>query len=242
MIKWSSAVLALAMAAACASAPDPDPMKQGARLMAQLKTASGGTKLDGLTTYHYSGTHVRDGKVNVTYDAWGDFRTMANTQRETSEGVTVTGGYDGKVGWSVGPDGKVRTSSAPERLKEARMGAYFNTYAYLFPNRFPATFEFRGREEVDGKPYDVVKVAPEGAIPFDLWLDPGTHLVSRLVVSSGAESAVGQFQEYQTVDSVKVFRRGVQTMKMGDQTHTETTAITTFRFEPVPLEKLGPPK
>jgi hypothetical protein len=239
MLKWSGALAALAMMA-CATTPAP--AEQGARLMAQLRAASGGAKLDTLTTYHYSGTHVRDGRINVTYDAWGDFRTMANTQRETSEGVTVTGGYDGKVGWSVGPDGKVRIASTPERLKEARMGAYFNTYAYLFPNRFPATFEFRGRQQADGKAYDVVKVTPQGAIPFDLWLDPTTHLVSRLVISSGAESAVGQFQEYQTVDGVKVFRRGLQTMKMGDQTHTETSDITTFRFEPVSPERLGPPK
>jgi hypothetical protein len=122
------------------------------------------------------------------------------------------------------------------------MGAYFNTYAYLFPDRFPATFEFRGRQQADGKAYDVVTVTPEAAIPFDLWLDPGTHLVARLVITSGAQSAVGQFQEHQTVDGVKVFRRGLQTMKMGDQTRIETSDITSFKFEPVSPDRLGRPK
>ena len=239
MTKWSGALAAIALAS-CVSAPAPE--QQATRLIAQMKAAYGGAKLDTLATYDYTGKHVRDGKINVDYEAWGDLRTMANVQRETSQGVTVTGGYDGKVGWNMGLDGKVRVQSDPKKLQGARFGAYANTYGFLFPERFPATFESLGRRQADGKAYDVLKITPQGALSFELWLDPQTHLAARIVASEGTESAVAQFQDYQTVNGMKLIRRGIQTMKMGAQTHTETTDIATFRFEPVPPERFAPPK
>jgi hypothetical protein len=123
-----------------------------------------------------------------------------------------------------------------------RLGAYVNNQGYLFPERFPATFEFRGRQEADGKAYDVVKVTLEGAASIDMWLDPNTHLLARLVGSNGPSTMVAQILEYQTIDGVKVARRGLQTMKAGPETHTETANIESFRFEPVPPERLGPPR
>jgi hypothetical protein len=240
MIKWSSAVAALAIAAACATAP-ADPMVHGARLVAQMREASGGAELDALTTYHSSGARVRDGKINGTYDTWGDYRTMAHTIRETFDGVTTMGGYDGKVGWSVGPDGKVRVESNPDKLGWTRLGAYVNTQGYLFPERFPAAFEFRGRREEDGRTYDVVKVTLEGA-SVDMWLDAKTHLLARLAGSNGPGAFTAHVLDYKTVDGVKVISRGLQTMTAGGVAHTETAEVETFRFEPVPPERLGPPK
>jgi len=240
MIRRGLIVLVATMICACATAP-PDPMAQGARLMAQFREASGGARLDALTTYHSSGKRVRDGRINGTFDAWGDFRTMANTTVETFDGVTATGGYDGKVAWGLGPDGKARINSNPQSLPGARLGAYLNTLGYLFPDRFPATFEYLGQQIADGKTYDVIRATPQGALSVELWLNPKTHLMDRLVGSNGRATFIGQVEGYQAVDGVKVMRRGLQTMEAGAETHTETQDIETFRFEPVPPERLRPP-
>lgn len=242
MIKLSSALAALAMAAACATTPNSDPMKRGLQLMAEMKAATGGTKLDALTTYHASGKRVRDGRINGTFDEWGDMRTTANATRETFEGVTVSSGYDGKVGWSVGPDGAVDIESDPERLGWTRLGAYVNSQGYLFPERFPASFEFRGREEADGKSYDVVTVTPDGAASVDIWLDPDTYLLARLVASNGPGKLGLLIQDYRTVDGVKVVRHALQTLQTGDQTHTETQDIVSYKFESVPADRFSPPR
>jgi hypothetical protein len=239
MIKWSSAVAALAMTAACMSAPTP--AEQGARLMAQLREASGGARLDAMSTHYSAGTRQRDGKIDGTYESWGDTRTLAYAIRETFAGVTTHGGYDGKVGWNIGKDGAVRIEADPAKLGWTRLGAYVNNQGYLFPERFPATFEFRGREEADGRNYDVVKVTLQGA-SVDMWLDAETHLLSRFVGANGPMGFTAQLVEYQTVDGVKVPRRGLQTMTANGETHAETANAEVFRFEYVAPEKLGPPR
>src|SRR5262245_8555130 len=105
MFKYIAAAMAMAVMAGCVSSPDPDPAKRGAQLMAQMKAASGGARLDKLTTYHGTGTAVRDGRIDGQSEDWGEVRTMAFTTVETFGGVTTSGGFDGKAGWGRGPDG-----------------------------------------------------------------------------------------------------------------------------------------
>lgn len=241
MMRLSSALAALAMAAACATATRPDPHTEGARLLADMKLAVGGAKLDTLSTYHASGRRVRDGKLAGTFDDWGDMRLGADVTRETFDGVTTRGGYDGKVSWSAGPDGAVRVETDPKQLDWARLGAYINAQGYLFPDRSPATFEFRGEEKIDGKPYDVVTITL-GAASVDMWIDRATHLLFRLTGANGPIKHTVEVEQYATVDGVKVVRRAMQTMEAGGQTHTELQDIEIFRFEPVPPEQLAPPR
>lgn len=240
MIRLTVIALISVLISACATTP-PDPLKKGARLMAQFRAASGGARLDRLSTYHSSGKRVRDGRINGVFDAWGDFRSMANTTVETFEGVTATGGYDGKVAWGLGPDGKARINSNPQSLPGARLGAYLNTWGYLFPDRFPATFEYLGRQTVNGAAYDVVKATPEGAVSVELWLDPKSHLLRRIVGGNGRATFVGEVQAYERIDGVQVMWRGLQTMTAGEQIHTESQHVEAFRLGPVPPERLRPP-
>jgi hypothetical protein len=235
MIRWSFAVLILILTAGCATAPKPE--RQGVHLMAQMKAASGGARLDAVTTFHENGTRVRDGSVNGTYEAWGDFTKMRFTNVETFAGVTSTGGFDGQANWSLGPDGKARIDTRPERLPGARLGAYLTIQGYFWPDRFPATFTYQGRREVDGKSYDVVTVTPDQSLPVDLWLDPVTHRLQRLSGGNGKTSFTGVINSYQMIDGIWVMSTGVQTQG----THTETQNVGTYRFEPVPEARFAPP-
>jgi hypothetical protein len=239
MLKWSGALAALAMMA-CASTPSP--AAQGARLMAQMKAASGGAKLDALTTYHSTGTAMRDGRIAGVSEDWGDFHTMAFSVIETFGGVTTSGGFDGRQGWSRGPDGTVRIGATPEALAGARLNAYLNTRAYFWPERFPAAFEYKGRQEADGKAYDVVAVTPEETFTINLWLDPRTHRLARLTGTNGRANFTGVVETERNVDGVWIMATGIQTMTAGSETHTETYSIQSFAFEPVPPERLQTPR
>lgn len=241
MKRWLCAVAGLAALAGCATA-EPDPATQARKLMAQAKIAAGGARLDRATTYYSRGTRVRDGRINGVYEEWGDYRTMAFTNVETFEGVTSTGGFDGKTGWRLGPDGKALIIANPQQLAGTKLSGYLDVQGYFFPDRFPAQFTYAGVREAEGRRYDVVVVTPAGGNPIDLWLEPRTHLLTRLTGKLGPASIRGDITQYQTIDGLKVMRTALQTMTAPSGAHTESQNVAVYRFEPIPPERLAIPK
>jgi hypothetical protein len=241
MMRWLCALASSATLAGCATA-EPAPATQATTLMAQAKVAAGGARLDRATTYYSSGTRVRDGKINGVYQEWGDYRTMAFTNVETFAGVTSTGGFDGKTGWRLGPDGKALIVENPQQLAGTKLSGYLDVQGYFFPDRFPAQFTYAGVREAEGKRYDVVVVTPSGGNPIDLWLEPRTHLLKRLTGKLGPTSVQGDITQYQTIDGLKVMRTALQTMTAPSGAHTESQNVAVYRFEPIPPERLAIPK
>jgi hypothetical protein len=210
--------------------------------MAQAKVAAGGARLDRATTYYSSGTRVRDSKINGVYQEWGDYRTMAFTNVETFAGVTSTGGFDGKAGWRLGPDGKALIIANPQQLAGTKLSGYLDVQGYFFPDRFPAQFTYAGVRESEGRRYDVVVVTPAGGNPIDLWIEPRTHLLKRLTGKLGPTTVQGDITQYQTIDGLKVMRTALQTMTAPSGAHTESQNVAVYRFEPIPPERLAIPK
>lgn len=231
------AAMALALGA-CASAPPPTPEAQGRKLVDQMKAAMGGKAWDGKSTFHRSGTAERGGQ-HVTWDAWGDMRNMKSVSLQSVGGPPFGGGYDGVLAWAVGPEGKVRSTSSPEAVAGARLGAYISTSGWFFPDRFPATFVSRGRQNANGNDYDVVDAIPSGAsLPIQLWLDPGSHVLKRVTASDGKSSAVADILRYEKVDGVQVEMR----TDHYDDGKLEAQTVEHFEFVPVPPERFSPPK
>ena len=226
-----AATLALA---ACATAPTPQ--QKGERLMAQMKTASGGSALDGPMGFHETGTALRDG-MPVTYQTWGDLHSLHTRSEMTMGGATLTSGFDGKVAWSQGPDGKVQIDTSDEGLAGARLGAYLTVGGYFYPDRFPARFDFAGTRSANGKSYDVVTATPVGAQPVDFWLDHETHLLQRISGMDGATPFEGDVGRYEAVDGAMIGFELHQ--KQGD--HRMDMTLTHYVFEPVPFERFAPP-
>lgn len=224
-------------AGACASTP-PTPEVQGRMLVAQMKAAMGGAAWDGKGTFHKSGTAERGGQ-HVTYEAWGDMRNLKMLSLQSVGGPSFGGGYDGVVSWGVGPDGKVRSSSSPEAVANGRFGAYLSVSGWFFPDRFPATFVFKGRQSANGTSYDVVEVTPQGApYPIQLWLDQKTHVLKRTSASNGKASFYADTLGYQTIDGVSIDFRNDHY----DDGKLEAQTLEHFEFTPVPAERFSPPK
>lgn len=225
---------AVLIAFGCTKAPTP--AEQGAKLMAQSKAASGGVALDAPAGFHETGTFVRDG-VAGTYETWADLHALRSTSANTVGTKTFTGGFDGVKAWSVGPDASVRTDSSPEGLAAARLGTYLTVFGFFYPDRFPATFEYRGRKDADGATYDVVTATPAGAPPVDLWLDVRTHLLQRATGSVGTTAFTAVVKRYQVVDGVSIPFSISQT----EGEHRLALELTSVVYGPAPADRFAPP-
>lgn len=234
MLRWLVVFAALAFAANGLAAPDPS--AEGARLMAQLKAASGGAALDAPAGFHEIGTGTRDGAA-FSYETWGDLRQLKSVSSHTIGGHAAVGGFDGKITWAVGPDGAAHVDSSAEGLAGARLGTYLTIAGYFYPDRFPARFESRGRRKADSKSFDVVTVTPADSFPVDLWLDPATHLLQRISGTDGKVAFSGVVERYQTVDGVSIAFGLTQI----EGTHRTVLKLTSFDFEVVPAERFAPP-
>jgi len=154
----------------------------------------------------------------------------------TLDGKIGGGGYNGTSGWHVGPDGKVVVSTNPAELAEQKMGDYITVGGYFYPDRFPATFSYKGRKTAGGKSFDVVEATPEGASSVDLWLDTGTHRVARLSASSGAESLQGEILEYRVVDGTWIGFKNLQL----EGPHKMVQTLATYDYVPLDNARFSP--
>lgn len=229
------AVLVLvATVAACAITPNAE--QEGARLMTLMKVASGGAALDGPTGFHEIGTALRDG-MPATYETWGDLRSLKSASKQSIGGMTMSSGFDGKVSWSVGPDGAPRLDVSAEGLMSARLGTYLTIGGYFYPDRFPASFVYSGAQMANGQTYDVVTVTPVGSVFVDLWLDRESHLLKRISGMDGATPFSGNVTRYEKVDGAMIGYELQQ--KQGE--HTLALTLTGYKFETVAPERFAPP-
>ena len=191
-------------------------------IIRQAKAAAGGAKLDRLRTFYSSGTRVRDGKIDGVFQEWADYRTMAYTNIETFDGLTSSGGYDGKVAWGRESGGKVVILDQPRQLAGVKLSGYLDVQGYFFPDRFPAKFTYGGvRRDNDGI-YDVVSVEPDGIVSIDLWFNQRSHLLARLTGQLGSNAIRGDLNSYRTVSGVPMLRTALQTATTPSGVHTES--------------------
>lgn len=235
MARFAWVVAALLLTAGCAQ-QQRSPLEEGARLMAELREASGGVAWDVPAAFHETGTVVANGETS-TYETWGDLHSLRWSGTHTTGGQTTTSGFDGEAAWRVGADGVLRTDTSPEAVAGARLGAYLTNFAYLRPDRFPARFEYRGRREADGVSYDVVTVTPENSAPMDFWLDIDTHRLIRLSGMDGDTPFLGVVERYETVEGV--LAPFAIRQSAGDQVMAQS--LTLFEFVATPEERLARP-
>jgi hypothetical protein len=223
---------------ASAATAQGDPSAEGARLMAALREASGGPALaDAPSGFHATGALVPPSGQAYSYEIWGDFRTLRWVQSTTLGGLTALHGYDGRTAWQEGPDGSVITDTSTEGPAVARFLAYFSVAGYLFQDGFPATFESKGRQELDGARYDVVTVTPADGASIDFWLDAETHLLQRLSGVLADTPFLAVIERYEAVDGVQIPFATRQ--KLGGLTIEQTVA--SYELIDVPEERLAPP-
>jgi len=202
------ALLALALAGAVAAqAPAPPPDPGAAALLARMRAACGGDAWDRVQGWSETGRVDLPGRPGVPYEAFHSMRAPTMVTRNRIEGRIVRqSGYDGTVGWQAGPDGIARIERDPAALRRMRRDAYLSSAGWFLPARMPAAFALAGVETRDGRTFDVLRVTPEGADSFDLWVDRETRRIGRIV--AGDEYAeLGDYRTFSGICSATTGRQ-----------------------------------
>jgi len=105
---------------------------------------------------------------------------------------------DGEKCWMKDQNGKVRELVGYEKEKMYQE-FYFETYAYLFPERGKGSVKLVGEEE--GR-YYVVKVTPEGGEPRKLFLNDSTFLIDKYQEPMDEETVTVFLNDYRPVDGI----------------------------------------
>jgi hypothetical protein len=217
-----------------------DPAARADALIAESKEASGGSAWDRAVLWHESGRVAAGGLVGE-YQAWASMRTLHSVQRYVLGPVSGSNGWDGEEAWTTDSSGEVRLETSGESVAQARQDAYRGVYAFYLAAPFAATRIYVGRRAADGTDYDAIRITPDGAEPFEAWLDPSTHLVEREVQLTGGQPHVFIFSDFRRFDGVLVPCKTID--RVGDDPQFDTVSeISTLTLQgPDEPERYAPP-
>lgn len=181
--------------------------KSERKLLAEMRAACGGVAWDRVQGWHEKSEAEIKGMPLVQNEVWHDMETLKSTMTSVVEGrIFRRTGFNGSTAWSIGPDGQVQAITDESELRKQRRDAYLSSFGWFLPMRFSAQFRLLPDGNHDGQVYRVMQIAPENAEPFELWIDPKTRLVKRIV--SGSEYA--ELSDYQIFDDVCTATTGRQ--------------------------------
>lgn len=207
-------------------APAPSPELA---LLARMKTACGGAAWDRLQGWHETGRAELPGGQVVHYEAWHDIGTLRTVYAQRRGEVFATlSGYDGEIIWNAGSGGRVERISDPAALRRRIRDVYVSSFAFFFPDRFPATFALLGTRSHDGTDYDVLQVTPANADSIELWVNRQTHRIGR-IVAPGETAELSDYREFDGLCTATTGRQGD-----GDPAHTIMLHVETVETAPLP--------
>lgn len=238
-----AAALALVwVAAAAAAAPAKDPRAEdprAERLLAEAKAAMGGEAWDGIRYWHEHGT-LKAGGLGGQYESWGALADLKSAEHWTLGPDSGSAGWDGKTAWSVDATGEVRMEASEASRAEALQQAYRGALAFWYPARWPAGRRYAGTRHAGGRAFDAVRIEPDGAEPFELWLERKTHRLAREVQLAGAQPHSLILSDYRKVSGVLVPFRAVDRVGAAKfDTVSQASAIALD--ETVAPERFAPP-
>lgn len=223
--------LLVALSVAAQAAPSPE-----RALLAEMKAACGGDAWDRLQGWHERGRAELPGGRVMTYEAWHDIGTLRTLYAQSVDGRLVAlSGYDGAMLWRGGPDGQIERNGDPAVLRRKLRDLYVSSFAFFFPDRFPASFTLLGTRRHGGRDYDVLQVTPVDAESVELWVDRQTHRVGR-IVAPGETAELGDYREFGGLCTATTGRQGD-----GDPAHTLVLHVENVETGPIPAGRFVPP-
>jgi hypothetical protein len=185
--------------------PSPVAAQEGAIALSQIKQAMGGSRWDDVRTLHTKGK-IQLGELNGSYEAWLDLRhlysfTEARFSHLDLGEVRSVSGWNGSVAWTADQTGDVCAASSHGAIRDAANDAYVEAFGYLL-NNASASLEVLRDANFQGRRFHVLKIAPAEGFPFELWTDPGTARVSRLVPLTGVERDATNYGDFRLVDGL----------------------------------------
>jgi hypothetical protein len=239
MRSYSCAALLIALTAVSIAESDAD-VPDPSALIEAAKQAMGGSAWDTTRVWHESG-ELTSGGLAGHYESWESLDSLHNTGRFKLGPVSGSSGWDGKQAWTTDTTGEVRIETSSEAIAQAIQDAYRSGYGFFFPNRFESTREFVGARSADGTNYEVIKVTPQGAEPFEVWFDPNTHLVAREVQLTGSQPHTFIFSDFQRIDGLLLPKQTIDRIGGNAKYDTVSTANSIRFGDPEQPAQYAPP-
>ena len=210
----------------------PGPAQQvpdAAQVIAAAKQATGGAEWDKIDGSYEVGLHGDE-----RYTTWLDYRHYGMLVM-TPKGSR---GFNGTTTWKSDAGGAVTRDDSPEALREAIVTAYVSNNGYFFPDRFPARLTWLRSVSEGGATYDVVEALPQGGRAIELWFDRATHLLVRVVDTSGNGVTV-EGSDFRRVGALLIPFAFV--VKAPDGTVVDRAAVATVVLGPARRSRFDPP-
>jgi hypothetical protein len=245
-IRWSCAFTLLALCVfSSAALAEENNTEQTEKIIAAAKAAAGGTNWDTVKTWHEAGM-LSVGGIDGTYETWLDLTSVRGAQSYNLGPTKGSQGWNGKVSWSTDASDQLRIETSRESIASAVKEYYQATYAFFFPDRYPAETHYSGVKENDGKPCDVLTIKPRDADAFEVWFDRASNLVVRMVDLTGPQPQTSYFSDFRNLDGLLIpFQTRVSVgdakydQKIFSQKVDFNTEIAAQRFDP-PKQVLDP--
>ena len=215
------------------AAPAPSPERA---LLAEMKAACGGAAWDRVQGWHETGRAELPGGQTIPYEAWHDIRTLRTTYAQQAGPTMISlSGYDGTQLWRAAPGGQVERTSDPAVLRRKVRDFYVSSFAFFFPDRFPATFALLGTRSHEGRDYDVLQITPANADSVELWVNRQTHRIGR-IVAPGESAELSDYRDFDGLCTATTGRQGD-----GDPAHTIVLHVERVELGPIPADRFAPP-
>jgi len=209
-------------------------------LIAAAKQAMGGAAWDKAVTWHETGK-VTAGGLTGTYESWEDLPTLRNSSTYVLGPTSGGSGWDGKRAWTMDSTKEVRIETSREAVAQAIQDAYRSEYGFFFPSRLQSQREYEGQKSADGKTYDVVKVTPSGAEPFEVWLDPSSHRLEREVQLTGIQPQTFILSDFASFGGLLVPKKTITRVGNDPKFDQVTDVQSIVLSEPEQVAKYEPP-
>ncbi len=224
--------LLITLAFFCSSGPSI--AGNAADLLAQHRAFVGWQFGDGtFKSLQTSGHATRDGKVRRTLQERRIGALYRRSIQDPQAGTSTESGFTGNIFWATNENGFTRPLLGDSQKFLISENVLFTEATTLLPGTL------RDAKAIEGRPYDVVRIAPAGGDPLDLYIDPATGSYRRAVIDPDGtyETTYDIFAYSEAAPGKKLISR----YKVGGS--NDTIELTTFTpGAAIDANDLHPPK
>lgn len=218
-----AAALTLLLPATPARAADP------AEILARAKEAAGGKAWDAVHTLHTRARIATSGLAGPA-DGWDDLRNGRFVDTYNLGPVTGAGGFDGKAAWTQDASGQTRVDDSGDAREGTIDEVYRRSLAYWYPERRKAEITDAGDRAEGERAFHVLRIAPAGGRPFEMWIDARTFLIDRIVEKTANETRTTFLSDYRDVQGLRLSFASRTTN--GEVKYDQTATVESFEINP----------
>ena len=172
------------------------------QLLMRTKQAAGGSAWDRVHSLNITWKAQESGLPGSVYET-DDLVGVRYRDRWDFGVRSGAFGFNGTIVWSQDSSGLSQIEEGHNTREGTINEAYRRSVAYWYPERWPATFEYKERKQEQGSEFHILKITPRGGRPFELWFDTSTYLLRRIVENTAIGVLNVWLEDYREIKNVK---------------------------------------